>query len=74
LLAELNGVAGMRPRIEETLMMWPLPRCLKCGKTSCTPYNIDLMLIRIMSSMSSSVSAVGRRVIPRPTLLTSTSM
>jgi hypothetical protein len=37
LYAERNGVAGMRPSIEETLMMWPPPRSLKCGRISCTP-------------------------------------
>src|SRR5262245_22084260 len=65
---------GIRPSIDETLMTCPVPRSLKWGSTSCIPYSADLTLTCITSSMSSSVSCEGRRVIPWPTLFTQTSI
>ena len=63
----------MRPSIDETLMMWPLLRDLKCGRISCIPYSADFTFTCIIESMSASVSSDGRREMPRPTLLIQTS-
>ena len=37
LYAERAGTIGNRPSIEDTLTMWPAPRSLKCGSTTCIP-------------------------------------
>ena len=39
LYAERITAMGMRPSMEEMLMMCPSPRCEKCGSTSCMPSN-----------------------------------
>src|SRR4051812_2527239 len=72
-IPERCSASGRRPRNDETLMMWPLPRSMKWRAAACIPYSADLTLTAIISSRSSPVRSRTERVIPRPALLIQTS-